>query len=125
MSEGSPQLPFLNLPTAGFKAPEFRIIYVNAFRFRVSPADFMVTFGVQTDHPINPNLTAVKDEVAIALTLPHLKLLATHLTAAVTALEAQYGEITIPAGVGIPVGGIDEMVRQLHEQATAQAKQSG
>jgi hypothetical protein len=83
----------LQIPVA--RSPRYQEVYANGVRFRVTPIDFTITFGMSPDLPgAPPNL--VQDEVSVSLTHPFLKILTRNLVAVLTAIETELGPIKIP-----------------------------
>jgi hypothetical protein len=81
-------------PNRLIRANDFRTIFANSFRVRVSNNDISVTFGYQSTMPDgSPVLT---DEVEIVTTLLGFKILVESLKGIVESIEKSSGEIPVP-----------------------------
>jgi len=83
----------LQVPVA--RSPRYQEVYANGVRFRISPIDCTLTFGMSPDIPGAP-ANLVQDEVSITFTHAFLKILPRNLTAVVEAIEKEIGPIRIP-----------------------------
>lgn len=98
--EQSPQAAAPELPASPqldwLRSPVYRVIYSNAFRFRVGPGEASIVHCLVTDTPGSPTTNLIQEEVCISLSWPHLKMLAAQLSGAVEAIEAATGPIPVP-----------------------------
>ena len=111
----------VRMPTTGFKPNEYRLLYSNAFRFRVSPSDVAITFSVVTDHPMDPAQVALRDEAVVFMTLSHAKAFLSNLSDLLSAIEDKFGDIKKAPGF-VPLGRQD--VKQMVEQMAQAVAQS-
>lgn len=77
------------------RSPHYRLVYANAFGFRLSASDFCLTIANNAAMPGAP-VNIVQEEIAIMMPLPQLKILAEHLTGIVQAVEDEIGAIRVP-----------------------------
>lgn len=75
--------------SANTRANGFRTVFANAFSMKVTGADGVVTFGIQTE-PGNPE-NPMEEQVAIAMTPAGMKTVAVLLSAITEAMEKQSG----------------------------------
>ena len=88
-------------PTGEFKwtrSPEYKIVFANFYKTRTGSGDFTLTFSSLQDAPGIAAIQEVKEEIAIAMSWPILKMIARSLTTAVSAIEHAVGPIPVPAG---------------------------
>ena len=85
------------------RSKEFRTVYTNGIKIKLTLTDFTIGFLQQTDLPISvghPGVHAsqqvLSEEVAVTMAIPTLKILALHLSKTVDALERIIGPIRIP-----------------------------
>jgi hypothetical protein len=98
------------------RASDFRYIYSNQSRARLTNSDLTLTFSFIADMPGGANY--IEERVAIVLAPQHAKLLAQALTEAVAAFERQFGEIHVVA----PPPSADQIVAGMVE-AKARSEQ--
>lgn len=82
------------------RAPEYRTIYTDLYRVRLGNGDVALYFS-RTDHEpgIDVSTSIIKEEAEILMSWGLAKILAQHLSALVVAVEAEIGEIPMPAGM--------------------------
>jgi hypothetical protein len=79
------------------RAKDFRVVYTNTFRVRLSSADLSITFGYQTEIPTPTGDQAlIQDEVEVVFNPLSLKLFQMAMVDAVEGLEKSIGPINIP-----------------------------
>ena len=86
-------------PLAGIhqKSPNFRVIYSNIFRYRVTLADLSLVFSTMADTGDAPNTLATTDEAVVVMSLSQAKSLAEYLTMIIGRFEREVGPIN---GIG-------------------------
>jgi hypothetical protein len=101
------------------RSGEYKIIFSNFSRMRVSPTEFAIRFGYLDTTPLpgspmnsGMNIDAVEDRVAVVLTPHHAKILALTLQGSVTAYEREYGKIDITPR---PTIGADKLMSAINE----------
>lgn len=77
------------------RAPEFRVVHTNFFRYRVAQGEAYLTFSTLVDGPPNQR-SAVADQVSLAMAWPQLKLVTRSLNEIINAIEQEIGEIVQP-----------------------------
>src|SRR5260221_10375162 len=92
-SETAVTTPATNLPI--IRSPFYRLTYSNAFRIKMTANDATIVFMIQTDAPGLPT-EVMQDEVAVALTLPALKILWQNLNTVLPKMEEYFGAIRVP-----------------------------
>jgi Protein of unknown function (DUF3467) len=103
-----------------FRSPDYRIVFSNLSRLRVSPTEFAITFGYLdaipvAGTPLNTSvaLNATEDRTSIILTPHHAKILALNLQGAIAAYEREYGKIDVALK---PPLGIDKLMAAVKEK---------
>jgi hypothetical protein len=87
--------PTISKPPARFgRAKDFRVVYSNTFRFRVSNTEVAIALGYQTAIPDDQIL--IQDEVEVVFSPTHLKFLSIAMSDAVAALEKEIGTVQLP-----------------------------
>jgi hypothetical protein len=90
MAESEVQNPGFEDPTKVARSPEYRAIYVNSIKLRVSIFEMAITLGRQAE--ITPSAEGLIEE-AVLLMPQHCKGLAVAMARAVANYEAQFGPL--------------------------------
>jgi len=98
--------PVQGTPT--MRSPQYRLIYGNAFGFKVSPSDFCLTIFNNMGMPAAP-IQINQEEVSVMMPLPQLKILAECLANIVKGVEKELGPIRIPSKAKVS----DEQINML------------
>jgi len=100
------------------KSPNFRVIYSNIFRYRITLADLSLVFSTMADTGDHPNTLATTDEAIVVMSLSQAKSLAEYLTMIIGRFEREIGPIN---GIGKTPPNereIDGMIRILQNIGT-------
>ena len=84
----------LGMPAMGERSKDFRYVFANAFSVRLSDNEITIKFGM--DEGGDPKNLDILDEVAVVMTPKTLKIMLNNLGNALTAMEAQFGEVSVP-----------------------------
>jgi hypothetical protein len=85
------------------KAPTFKVIHSNFYRYRIGIGDCSIAFGTVTDGaPGTGNI--VLEEITVSMSWNQTKLLARTLNKIISIIEAEGGEIVVPK---TPQGSVD------------------
>lgn len=94
------------------RGSDYRVVFANHSRVRVSPTEITISFGYLDDIP--GEAPSVQEKVTLVLTPTHTKLLSVSLKAILDLFEAQYGRIKME----YPPGQLDmTLVREAIEAA--------
>ena len=111
MSDNSPSNTISGIPVLA--DPEYRSVYSNLFRYRISPTDFAITFSMTVDQGgIVGQSTAVLDKVQVTMVLGQAKALAEYLSLIIQRYEREIGPISAPGPSPNP-GEFDNMFAML------------
>lgn len=81
------------------RSSDYRKIYTNLFRYRITPSDISVTFQAIVDKPGFPIATLkVSEEAEITMSHGQTKNLVIHLSKLIAAFEKEFGPIKTTAG---------------------------
>ncbi len=75
------------------KSPEFRVVYSNEFRYRVTPNDVGLIFANMADIGEGERTIVSTDEVLVQMSLGQAKALAEYLTMIVRRFERDIGPV--------------------------------
>jgi hypothetical protein len=75
------------------KSPDFRVIYSNEFRYRVTPNDIGLVFSNMADIGEGDKTIVMTEEVLIQMSLGQAKALAEYLTMIVARFERTIGPV--------------------------------
>lgn len=81
----------------GMRSPNFRDIYAQNFRLRVTNMDTAIVFVSSADLPGGRQI--LQDEATVTMTYAGLKILSEHLTLVVQTIEQELGPIRVPVAV--------------------------
>jgi hypothetical protein len=92
MADEAPNPPF-NFE----RSVSHKVIHSNFYRYRIGMGDFYIGFGTIRDElPGSPN--TVIEEITVAMTWQQTKLLSQTLSAAISIIEKEGGELVVPSG---------------------------
>ena len=75
------------------RSKDFRYVFANAFSVRLSDNEVALTFGLNEG---DPEKVEIFEEVAVVMTPRTLKIVLNNLGNALTAMETQFGEVSVP-----------------------------
>lgn len=75
------------------RSPEFRVVYSNEFRYRVTPNDLSLIFANISDSAEGDKTIMTTDEVLVQMSLGQAKALAEYLTMIVARFQRDIGPI--------------------------------
>jgi hypothetical protein len=74
--------------------PSYRLVYANAFGYKISSNDAVITFSINTTMPAGPvPVDVIQEEVSVAMTMPALKILHVFLSKLIPKIEEIAGPI--------------------------------
>lgn len=92
------------------RSPEFRRVYSNTFRYRLSASDLTIFFQYLTDNPENSSADVV-EEVELTMSHSQAKAFFLYISKLITAFEQEFG--TIKSTGGPPDDDIAAIISQI------------
>jgi len=102
-----------NPPIEKRKSPNFRVVYSNEFRYRVSPNDIGLIFANLADTGDAERTMVSTDEVLVQMAIGQAKALAEYLTMIVSRFERTIGPVRAIGKAPPSEGELDSMFRIL------------
>ena len=92
------------------RSPEFRRVYSNTFRYRLSASDFTIFFQYLTDNPETSSAEVI-EEVELTMSHNQAKAFFLYISKLITAFEQEFG--TIKSTGGPPDDHITGMISRI------------
>jgi len=98
-----------------FRLPDYKTIYANQGRVRISQNEIQIAFGIQDELPDAP--IAVLEQIGVVLPPQYAKILSNILSETIKAYESQFGIIRVPEGSQIKAEDLKRLLAKKIEES--------